>query len=115
MMAAMDGPRVALVSADLLFASRLRAALAGTVEVRLAGADEVPDEETVFVDLNADVDARLQLIARLRERAARVIGFCNHEERDVRVRAMACGADQVVTNGALQQAALRLLGVAGGA
>ena len=115
MMAAMDRPRVALVSADLLFASRLRASLAGTADVRLAGAAEVPEEATVFVDLNDDVEVRLRLIAGLRARAARVIGFCNHEEREVRVRAMQHGADEVVTNGALQQAALRLLGVAGGA
>jgi DNA-binding NarL/FixJ family response regulator len=112
MMAAMTTPEVVMVSGDLLFASRLRAALAGVAEVGATRGEELPAAGTVFVDLNEDVDARLELIRALRARQAscRIIGFCQHEERDVRVRAMAAGADQVVTNGALQAAALRLLG-----
>jgi DNA-binding NarL/FixJ family response regulator len=106
----MAAPDVALVSGDLLFASRLRAVLA-PVAVVLAAAGEVPEATTVFVDLNQDVDARIELISTLRARgAARIIGFCQHDDRAVRVRAMERGADQVVTNGALQQAAIRLIG-----
>jgi DNA-binding NarL/FixJ family response regulator len=102
---------VALVSRDLLFASRLRAVLGPVAQLALAVDGEVPEAATVFVDLNDDVDARIDLIAALRARGGtRIIGFCQHDERAVRVRAMEHGADQVVTNGALQQAALRLIG-----
>jgi hypothetical protein len=111
MMAAMPMPDVALVSGDLLLASRLRAVLAPTVPLVIATSADVPHGGTVFVDLNQDVEARIGLIGALRARGGtRIIGFCQHDDRDVRVRAMAHGADQVVTNGALQQAALRLLG-----
>jgi DNA-binding NarL/FixJ family response regulator len=115
MMAAMAILHVALVTGDLMFASRLRAALAGSAEVDVVASGEVPEAATVFIDLNDDVDARLELISRLRARGdVRLIGFCQHDERGVRVRAMVRGADQVVTNGALQQAAVRLVGVAAG-
>jgi PleD family two-component response regulator len=115
MMAAMATPHVALVSGDLMFASRLRSALAGTADVVVVSGGDAPDARTVFVDLNDDVEARLELIATLQARGdVRVIGFCQHDDRDVRVRAMDRGADQVVTNGALQQAAIRLVGVRAG-
>jgi DNA-binding response OmpR family regulator len=114
MMAAMAAPDVALVSGDLLFASRLRTALA-PIGVVLAAAGEVPQADTVFVDLNQEVEARIALIRALRARGgSRIIGFCQHDERAVRVRAMENGADQVVTNGALQEAALRLIGARAG-
>ena len=113
MMAAMPIPDVALVSSDLLLASRLRAALAAVTPADGCHRGGVPEAGTVFVDLNQDVDARLDLIGALRARGGtRIIGFCQHDERAVRVRAMERGADQVVTNGALQQAALRLVGAA---
>lgn len=111
MMAAMATPHVALVSGDLMFASRLRAALAGSADLVLVGGGDVPEAPTVFIDLNENVEARLELIASLRARGSvRLVGFCQHDERSVRVRAMERGADQVVTNGALQQAAVRLVG-----
>lgn len=106
----MPGPNVALVSSDLLFASRLRAALAGIAQVALVAGDDVPTASTVFVDLNDRVEDRLTVIRTLRASGgAQIIGFCQHDERSVRVRAMEQGADQVVTNGALQQAAIRMI------
>lgn len=109
MMAMMSTPDVALVTADLLFAGRLRATL-GAGSLTLVRDGDVPSVGTVFVDLNGDVDARLALIAQLRARGGmRIIGFCQHDARAVRIRAMECGADQVVTNGTLQESALRLL------
>lgn len=111
MMAGMATSGVALVSSDLLLASRLRAALSGTAQVTLVSGGALPEMGTVFVDLNGDVDARIEMIRALRARGqVRIVGFCQHDERGVRIRAMAEGADQVVTNGALQQAALRLMG-----
>jgi DNA-binding NarL/FixJ family response regulator len=110
MMSAMDSPRVALVSGDLLLGSRLRAALAGIADVVFLQVGQVPDAATVFVDLNQNVEPQLAVIAALAARGgARVIGFCQHDQREVRIRAMERGADQVVTNGALQEAALRLV------
>jgi DNA-binding response OmpR family regulator len=116
MMAAMASPDVALVSGDLLFASRLRAALAGSAAVRITGSGDIPSAATVFVDLNDDVETRIALIRSLRDGrdAVRIIGFCGHDERDLRVRAMEQGADQVVTNGALAEAALRLIRASAG-
>jgi DNA-binding NarL/FixJ family response regulator len=108
----MASPDVAMVTGDLLFASRLRTALAASAVVTVVRTGDVSATAgTVFVDLNDDVDARLALIGVLREQrtAVRIIGFCQHDERGVRVRAMKQGADQVVTNGALQAAAVRLL------
>ena len=114
MMAAMPGPSVALVSGDLLLASRLRAALRDTAAVAVVSGPGVPRADTVFVDLNDDVEARIEVISELRARGeVRIIGFCQHDARDLRIRAMEVGADQVVTNGALQEAALRLVGVPG--
>jgi DNA-binding NarL/FixJ family response regulator len=108
----MASPNIALVSSDLLLASRLRAALAGVATLSVVAGDQVPPAAVVFIDLNADADSRIELIAALRARGERrIIGFCQHDERAVRVRAMERGADQVVTNGALQQAAVRLVGV----
>ena len=111
----MATPDVVLVSGDLIFASRLRAVLGPSTQLALATGGEIPDAATVFVDLNEAVEARIELIGAMRARAnTRIIGFCQHDDREVRVRAMEKGADQVVTNGALQQAALRLIGAPAG-
>jgi DNA-binding NarL/FixJ family response regulator len=99
-----------VVSGDLLLASRLRAALKGIASVAVVAGDDVGGAEVVFIDLNEYADDRIELIASLRQRGgSRIVGFCQHDAREVRVRAMDRGADQVVTNGALQQAALRLV------
>ena len=110
-MSAMTSPRVVLVSGDLLLGSRLRAALDHGSELVVARDHQVPAADTVFIDLNQEVEERLAMIADLRRRGVtRVIGFCQHDAREVRIRAMAQGADEVVTNGSLPQAAQRLTG-----
>lgn len=98
-------------------ASRLRSALgsrgialdAGGDPARLAGAG------IVFVDLNADFEGRLAAIERLRadHPGTRIVGFCSHLEKEQRRRAMAAGADHVVTNRHAHEAALRLADAAG--
>ena len=115
MMVAMASPgAIALVSDDLMFASQL------TTTMRRAGGsaavvvgDAVPAVDTVFVDLNAAIEERLELISRLRSErpALDIVGFCGHEERDVRRRALASGATRVINNGTLQIVALRLSGL----
>jgi hypothetical protein len=42
-----------------------------------------------------------------------IVGFCDHADRDLRRRAMAAGASQVVANRHLPDAALRLAAVDG--
>ncbi|MFN2568943.1 MAG: hypothetical protein ABR564_05005 [Candidatus Dormibacteria bacterium] len=106
--------RIALVSDDLMFDSRLRAALGpGGVALTTDGGDEVGDTEMVFVDLNRDQQRRLEVITGLRRSrpTATIIGFCHHGERQLRIEAMARGASQVVTNGSVPAVALRLLGL----
>ena len=105
---------IALVSDDIMFASQLQAAMRRVDgHCALVVGDRVPNEPTVFVDLNTRADERLHLIADLR--AARpmadIVGFCHHADRALRRRALAQGATRVVNNGALQTVALRLAGV----
>jgi DNA-binding NarL/FixJ family response regulator len=110
----MAGRSVALVGDDLMFASQLQAAMK---KVRgscaLVVGDQVPEVDCVFVDLNRDQDRRIELIARLRRERPRqeIVGFCHHEERELRRLALQVGADRVVNNGALQAMALRLVGI----
>src|ERR1700732_1559186 len=76
-----SGRSVALVSDDLMFASQLQAAMRrARGSFALVGGDSVPVADTVFVDLNADQERRLELIAALREARpqAELVGFCHH-------------------------------------
>ncbi|GAC1342931.1 MAG: hypothetical protein NVSMB29_15140 [Candidatus Dormibacteria bacterium] len=109
---------IALVSDDLIFASRLGQVL-GARGGRVARAPQgvVPaGAEAVFVDLNQRTEERIAQIVALRaERpAGTIVGFCHHAEHEVRRRAMAAGADQVLTNGGLQAGALRVTGLSAG-
>jgi len=109
-----SGRSVALVSDDLMFASQLQAAMqrAGGSFALVVG-DRMPVADAIFVDLNSDLERRLELIAALRHArpAAEIVGFCHHAERELRRRALAAGATRVINNGALQVVALRLAGV----
>ena len=111
----MRSPRsLALVSDDLMFASQLQTAMRRVGgSCALVVGDTVPEVDLVFVDLNRDTEARLELIAELRAVHERlpIVGFCHHEERELRRRALAEGATRVINNGALQAVALRLSGV----
>jgi DNA-binding NarL/FixJ family response regulator len=111
-------PRAALLGTDLMLSSRLRTALAsgGAGLVEEARDDLLPPVPLVFVDLNQDADARIDAIARLRGRdgSATIVGFCNHDDRDLIRRAMAAGATQVIANRHLAEAAVRLLGIPAG-
>ena len=105
---------VALVSDDLMFASQLQAAIrrAGG-EFALVVGEAVPLASTLFVDLNRDVEQRLELISSLHDEQPdlEIVGFCHHAERGIRRQALAAGARRVVNNGALQAVALRLAGL----
>jgi amidohydrolase len=103
---------VALLGSDLLMASRLQAALAplGVSLTTAAREEGLPDAPRIFVDLNQDVAERIAAIARIRRRQLRsqVIGFCDHDEKEVRRQAIAAGATEVVANRHLARAAVRL-------
>jgi DNA-binding NarL/FixJ family response regulator len=105
--------RAALLGTDLLLASRLRAALSaeGAGLIEATRDDLLPPMPLLFVDLNHEPDARVEAITRLRTRnpSAKIVGFCNHDERELIRRAVAAGADHVVANRHLTGAALRLL------
>jgi DNA-binding NarL/FixJ family response regulator len=105
--------RVALISDDLMFRSQLDAAVRRTGgELVTVRAEDIPEADALFVDLNRDSPHRLGMIARVREAhpEATIVAFCHHEAKDVREAAMHVGASSCVTNGALQSAALRLAG-----
>jgi hypothetical protein len=105
---------VALVSDDLMFASRLSTTMqrAGGSVVVVSG-DMVPDVALVFVDLNTAVEPRLALIGRLHgERPdLEIVGFSHHGDLELRRRARASGASRVVNNGSIGVVALRRSGV----
>ena len=105
---------MALIGDDLMFASQLQAAMSSVGgSCALVVGERVPKADCVFVDLNRERERRLELIATLRaERPAQeIVGFCHHDERLVRRRALEAGATRVINNGALQAVALRLVGV----
>jgi hypothetical protein len=115
MMGGMGSPgTVAMVTDDLMFASRLSTTMrrAGGSAVLVAG-DSVPDVDVVFVDLNDAVELRLALIGRMRcERPGlEIVGFSHHGDLELRRRARASGATRVVNNGAIQAVALRRSGL----
>jgi DNA-binding NarL/FixJ family response regulator len=115
MMGGMVSPgTVALVTDDLMFASRLSTTMrrAGGSAVLVRG-DAVPEVALVFVDLNSAVEPRLALIGRLRgERPdLEIVGFSHHGDLDLRRRARAAGATRVVNNGSIGAVALRRSGL----
>jgi DNA-binding NarL/FixJ family response regulator len=115
MMGGMVSPgTVALVSDDLMFASRLITTMraAGGSAVLVTG-DSFPDVTVLFVDLNSAIEARLALITRLRAERPdlEIVGFSHHLEIDLRRRARAAGATRVVNNGSIEAVALRRSGV----
>lgn len=103
----------ALLGSDLILGSRLRVALAGAGSTLHQAAEEgkLPPAPVVFVDLNADVDARIDAISRIASAAPNslVVAFCDHDADGIRRRAMAAGASQVVANRHLAEAAARLV------
>jgi DNA-binding NarL/FixJ family response regulator len=115
MMGGMVSPgTVALVSDDLMFASRLSTTMrhAGGSAVLVAG-DAIPDVVVLFVDLNSAIEGRLALIGTIRAERPdlEIVGFSHHLEIDLRRRARAAGATRVVNNGSIEAVALRRSGV----
>lgn len=111
--------RVAAVVPDLLFGSRVQAALqAAGHDVELlsrepAAAEEVAGAAVLVVDLTSpDLDGAA-LVERLAADGAltgvRVLGFFAHVEPAVRDRALAAGFDQVVPRSRMNREAAQLV------
>jgi hypothetical protein len=93
--------RIAILAQDLIWADRL------TEAVRAAGAVPVPvrtsialeralaDTELAIVDMTAEVYDPLAAIAAARGAGARVIAVGQHDDHDLRKRALASGAERV--------------------
>ncbi len=110
---------VVAVIGDLLFGSRVQAALSATGhDVRLVGdpvraSGEVPSADVVVVDLT---DARVdpaELLGMLRSQAgserARALAFYSHVDVDTRRRALDAGFDVVVPRSRMARESPRLI------
>jgi len=98
--------RVAALIPDLLFGSKVQAALeAAGHEVDLLASepdawDEIGGTDVLVVDLTTDAVDGISLVESLaiggELHGVRTLGFFAHVEPDVRERALAAGFDQVV-------------------
>jgi hypothetical protein len=96
--------RIALLSPDLLFGSKVQGAL------RAAGHEVVsPDAaaDLLVVDLTADAEERLGAV---REAKVPTLGFYSHVERDVRRAAEEAGIDRVVPRSRMAREGAALVG-----
>ena len=95
--------RIALLSPDLLFGSKVQGAL------RAAGHEVVsPDAaaDLLVVDLTADAEERLGAV---REAKVPTLGFYSHVEQDVRRAAEEAGYDLVVPRSRMNREAAALV------
>ena len=96
--------RIALLSPDLLFGSKVQGAL------RAAGHEVVsPDAaaDLLVVDLTADAEERLGAV---REAKVPTLGFYSHVEQDVRRAAEEAGIDRVVPRSRMAREGAGLVG-----
>ncbi len=100
----MDAPRVVVVADDLIWASRLR------VAVERAGASVARDQgDFAIVDLNGRTYDGLAEVARLAARRP-TIAVGQHEDIDLRKRALAAGARRVFSYNKMATDGPRLVG-----
>jgi hypothetical protein len=87
--------RIALLSPDLLFGSRVEGSLraAGHEVFRVTSPDEATEAALLVIDLTADAEERL---AGLGGAAPRTLAFYSHVEQDVRDMAERAGVEKVV-------------------
>ncbi len=105
----MNVPQVLLISSDLMASSRLAGAVrsAGAELETLAGAAGVPRAggfDIVLLDLQSLAADPASLVARARELggpAAKVVAFGPHVWQDRLDAAVAAGADEAVSRGAM--------------
>jgi DNA-binding response OmpR family regulator len=92
--------RIAVIADDLIWASRLAAAVerAGAEPVRLGGEGVLPGEacQAAIVDLALRAGDGLAVIARLHAAGLPVLAVTNHDDAPLRKAARAAGADKVL-------------------
>jgi hypothetical protein len=88
--------RIALLSPDLLFGSRVEGSLqsAGHEVFRVASPAEATEAALLVIDLTADPEQRLAGLAGAE--APRTLAFYSHVEHEVRRLAEEAGVDKVV-------------------
>jgi CheY-like chemotaxis protein len=107
--------RVVALVPDLLFGSRVQALLSeGGNEVELVADPEAARAaaaraDVVLVDLAADPDAGIALVAGGGAARARTIGVYSHVDAETRARAQAAGFDLVVPRSRLVRDGARML------
>jgi CheY-like chemotaxis protein len=112
--------RVAALIPDLLFGSKVQAALeaAGHEVDLITGAVEAWDEiggvDVLVVDLTTDDVDGIELVETLATggelHAVRTLGFFAHVQPEVRERALAAGFDQVVPRSRMAREGAELVG-----
>jgi DNA-binding NarL/FixJ family response regulator len=111
------GARIAALTADLMFAARIRGAAPGSPAVQsLARLLEAvgPATRLVLVDLQAREGlAAIEQVRRIAT-SARVVAFGPHVETAALESAQAAGADRVMTRGAFVRRLAEVVGEAGG-
>jgi DNA-binding response OmpR family regulator len=94
-------PRVVVLAQDLIWADRLARAVeaAGAEPVRVATLDRlgaaVVDTDAAIVDLTALAYDGVAAIATAHAAGARVLAVGQHDDHELRKRALAAGADRV--------------------
>ena len=95
-------PRIALLAKDLIWSDRLAnaAAAAGAQPVRVRTPADfdgaLVDARLAIVDLTATAYDGLAAIERARSSGARVLAIGQHDDVDLRKRALASGAERVL-------------------
>ena len=98
-MADAAAPVVAVVADDLIWASRLTAAVerGGGRPVRLSSPDALGGEEAarVLVDLTSRRYDGVEAVRAAASRGLRVVAVAQHDDHELRKRALAAGAERV--------------------
>jgi CheY-like chemotaxis protein len=124
-MAAQNGSRIIAGVPDLFFAAKIGETarqLGVAVEFVSSRKDVLertsPVPALVILDLGAAALEPIGIIARLKAdpdlRAARVVGFVNHERTDLIEQAKQAGCDEILTRGAFTKGLAGILTAAGG-
>lgn len=98
-----EGADIAALTADLMFAARIRGAAPGAAAVQsVAKLLEVVGAETRLVLIDLQAREAVSAVERVRERAggARVVAFAPHVAGGLLAAAREAGADRVMVRGA---------------
>jgi DNA-binding NarL/FixJ family response regulator len=101
------GATIAALTADLMFAARIRGSAPGAATAQsLAKLRDVVGDDTRLVLIDLQAKEGVEAVEGVRERApgARVVAFAPHVAEDLLDAARAAGADLVLVRGAFVRA-----------